>query len=355
MEDKLVLIGLFREYKVGETVKQKVIGIVLMLMYLGSCIQIENTRDTQVKKSIVSDVSDVGAEVIEESEHEAISLLGAKLYPPELPSRILIKRSKELEEAEANFNNNPDSLESIIWYGRRLAYLYQYKYAIQIYTLGLSKFPESYKLYRHRGHRYLTIRQFDKAIQDLEKAVFYSRQLPIQMEIDGLPNRRNIPRSSIQFNIWYHLGLAYYMKGNYDKSVSAYKKCLTVADNDDMLVAATDWLYMTYRKIGNVEAAEALLEPIKKRMNVIENYAYHNRLLLYKGIKAPDQIFGLKQGKDLAIDDMTLGYGLGNWYSYNGNTERAEEVFNRMMESVYWQAFGFIAAEVELANLKVGS
>ncbi|MEO9965341.1 MAG: tetratricopeptide repeat protein [Reichenbachiella sp.] len=335
--------------------KQKLIGLVLLVICLDSCIQIENTRDTQVKKSIVTDVSDVGLEVVEESEHEAISLLGNKLYPPELPQKVLDSRTKELLIAEENFNNNPDSLEAIIWYGRRLAYLYQYKYAIQIYTLGLSKFPESYKLYRHRGHRYLTLRKFDKAIQDLEKAVFYSRKVPIEMEEDGLPNRRNIPRSSTQFNIWYHLGLAYYLKGNFDKSVSAYKKCLAIADNDDMLVAASDWLYMTYRKTGNLDAAEALLEPIKKRMNVIENYAYHARLLMYKGLKEPNQLFNPNKAGKLAIDDMTMGYGVGNWYSYTGNAIEAAVVFEQMMQSPYWQAFGYIAAEVELANLKSGS
>ncbi|SMD36167.1 Tetratricopeptide repeat-containing protein [Reichenbachiella faecimaris] len=339
----------------SKTVKQRIIGIVLLLTCLSGCIQIENTKDTQVKKSIVSDVSNLGAEVVEETEHEAVSLLGQKLYPPTLPDKVQAKRQKELESAEENFNNNPDSLDNIIWYGRRLAYLYQYKYAIQIFTLGLNKFPESYKLYRHRGHRYLTIRQFDKAIQDLEKAVFYSRNAPIEMEIDGLPNRRNIPRNSVQYNIWYHLGLAYYMKGNYDKCVSAFKKCLSISDNDDMLVAASDWLYMTYRKLGNSEAAEALLEPIKARMNVLENYAYHNRLLMYKEIKKPEQLYKLNKDGQIAIDDMTLGYGVGNWYYYNGQTEQAMEIFSLMMESPYWQAFGYIAAEVELSNVNAGS
>ncbi|UXX80785.1 tetratricopeptide repeat protein [Reichenbachiella carrageenanivorans] len=335
--------------------KQRVIGIGFLLVCLGSCIQIENTNDTQVKKSIVTDVSDLGVDVVSESEHEAISLLGKKLYAPIIPSSVLEKRKKELAQAEENFSSHPDSLANIIWYGRRLAYLYQYKHAIQIYTLGLNKFPESYKLYRHRGHRYLTLRYFDKAIQDLEKAVFYSRNSPNEMESDGLPNRRNIPRNSVHFNIWYHLGMAYYMKGNYDKSVSAYKACISIADNDDMLVAATDWLYMTYRKTGNIAAAEALLAPIKTRMNVIENYAYHNRLLMYKGIKKPEQLFDPSKGSDMAIDDVTIGYGVGNWYYYNGNTDKALAIFNQMMESPYWQAFGYIAAEVELSNLGNGS
>lgn len=335
--------------------KQKIRSIVLLLCCLSSCIQIENTNDTQIKKSIVSDVSNLGAEVVEETEHEAVSLLGTKLYPPDLPEVVQKKRQNLLTIAEENFSNNPDSLDNIIWYGRRLSYLYQYKYAIQIYTLGLNKFPESYKLYRHRGHRYLTIRQFDKAIQDLEKAVFYSRNVPIEMEADGLPNRRNIPRNSVQFNIWYHLGLAYYMKGNYDKSVSAYKKCISIADNHDMLVSATDWLYMTYRKLGNIQAAEALLEPIKPKMNVIENYAYHNRLLMYKGLKKPEQLFKLGDDQEISIDEVTLAYGVGNWYYYNGNAERAVDIFDQLMDSPYWMAFGYIAAEVELANLNTGS
>lgn len=335
--------------------KQRIIGIGLLLVGLGSCIQIENTNDTQVKKSIVTDVSDLGVDVVSESEHEAVSLLGEKLYTPVIPPAVLEKRKKELAQAEEDFSSHPDSLEYIIWYGRRLAYLYQYKHAIQIYTLGLNKFPESYKLYRHRGHRYLTLRHFDKAIQDLEKAVFYSRNSANEMEVDGLPNRRNIPRNSVHYNIWYHLGMAYYMKGNYDKSVSAYKECISIADNDDMLVAATDWLYMTYRKTGNVEAADALLAPIKTRMNVLENYAYHNRLLMYKGIKKPEQLFDPTKGSKMAIDDVTMGYGVGNWYYYNGHTDKALGIFNQMMESPYWQAFGYIAAEVELSNLSNGN
>ena len=30
------------------------------------------------------------------------------------------------------------------------------------------------------------------------------------------------PRSTLQFNIWYHLGLAYYLQGNYARAYDAY-------------------------------------------------------------------------------------------------------------------------------------
>lgn len=327
---------------------RSIITYCLLLGILYSCIQVENTNGTtESNLSIVDQKTDESV-----TGFEATSILGTKLFPPELEGRELRKRERNLEKALNNFNSNPDSLEYIVWYGRRLSYLYKYQESIQIYTEGLKKFPDSYRLYRHRGHRYLTTRQFDKAIDDLVHAAYLVRNVPITMEIDGLPNRRNIPRTSIQFNIWYHLGLAYYLKGNYDKSISAYKKCLAISDNDDMLVAVTDWLYMTYRKIGNEEAASQLLVPIKKRMNIIENTPYLNRLLMYKGQKSPEDLFDLDKAKESNIDLLTQGYGVGNWYYYNGEPEKAIKVFEKMMESSFWPAFGFIAAEVELANIR---
>ena len=66
----------------------------------------------------------------------------------------------QLTEVQANFEVNPDSLDYIIWFGRRLAYLYHYKDAIRVYTEGLATHPDSYRLLRHRGHRYISIRKF---------------------------------------------------------------------------------------------------------------------------------------------------------------------------------------------------
>jgi len=328
---------------------KSVLSYLFLASFLFACIQMESRDGEQV--SLTTD--SIPSENNLKETFEAVSILGTKLFPPSIESeRIRQKRERQLQKAEDDFKVNPDSLEYIVWYGRRLSYLYRYRESIQVYTEGLRKFPESYRLFRHRGHRYLTTRQFDKAIDDLEKAAFYVRNIPATMEVDGLPNRRNIPRTSIQFNIWYHLGLAYYLKGNYDKSISAYKKCLVISDNDDMLVAATDWLYMTYRKIGNVEAANSLLTPIKRRMNIVENFPYHNRLLMYKGERSPEALFDINKENESDIELLTQGYGVGNWYYYNGETDKAIAVFEKMMESSFWQAFGYLAAEVELANYR---
>ena len=85
-------------------------------------------------------------------------------------------------------------------------------------------------------------------------------------------------------------------------------------------------------------------------MDIIENTAYHRRLLMYKGLIRPKELLDLEDATDL--DLATLGYGLANWYLYNGDRQRAIEVFERVTSGPYWPAFGFIAAEVELARLR---
>ncbi len=323
---------------------------LLFAVSLQSCIPTESTED-----AISSDASTETEETGEgENDYQAISLLGKKLFAPEMPAGELEKKQRELAKAKADFEAYPDSLECIVWYGRRLGYLSKYKDAIHVYTEGLRKFPDSYQLYRHRGHRYITVRQFDDAIRDLEKAAFYIRGVDTEIEEDGIPNLQNIPLSTAQFNIWYHLGLAYYLKGNFDKAISAYKKCMEVSTNDDLLVATTDWMYMTYRKLGNTQAAEKLLERIRPKMNIIENQSYHKRLLMYKGLLSPEKLLTLEDNgqPDHDVQVATQGYGVGNWYILNGQVDKGRKILEKVVNGNSWPAFGYIASEVELTNLQ---
>lgn len=318
---------------------KRLLIIVLIGFHFSGCIQTESRNEEPP----------VIEEPIESGNYQALSLSGKELLEKTFSKKDLQSRISKLEAAKMDYDQNPDSLDYIIWYGRRLAYLSKYKESINIYTEGLRKHPNSYQLLRHRGHRFITIRQFDKAIKDLEEAAFYVRGMEPMIEPDGMPNKKNIPLTTVQYNIWYHLGLAYYLSGNYDKAISSYKKCLEFSDNEDLLVSSTDWLYMTYRKIGNIELADQILEPIKKRMKLIENDSYHQRLLMYKGIKKPENLVDISVGTEaVSIKDPTLAYGVGNWFLYNGNTEQAKIIFERILLNENWDMFGYIAAEADL-------
>ncbi|MFT4785646.1 MAG: tetratricopeptide (TPR) repeat protein [Cyclobacteriaceae bacterium] len=260
-----------------------------------------------------------------------------------------LRREQELLDAETNYNQDPANEDKIIWYGRRLGYLGKHQEAINVYTEGLVKMPQSYKLYRHRGHRFITIRAFDQAVEDLQNAAFYVSNERNEIEPDGIANAYNKPLSNIKFNIWYHLGLAYYLQGNYDKAISSYKKCLQFSNNNDLKVATINWLFATYSKIGNNDAAEALTDEIPGNMTLMENRLYHDLIMLYRGFVTPSVI--IRRNADNGEINATVGYGIGNWYLINGDVNNAKTIFSRVTSGNQVDSFGYIAAEVELNNL----
>ncbi len=278
---------------------------------------------------------------------QAMSLSGEALYPPEMSEEARTDREARLAEARAGYEADPEDADAIIWLGRRTAYLGEYQEAITIYSDGIAKHPDDPRMYRHRGHRYITVRRFDDAIADLERAARLIAGGEDEVEPDGMPNARNIPTSTLHSNIWYHLGLAYYLKGDFENALRAYRECMMVSNNPDMLVATSHWLYMTLRRLGRDDEAAAILDPINAEMDIIENGTYHQLLLMYKGELDAEALLAGSQAAD-GIENATMGYGIGNWHYYNGRLEQAEGVFRSVLEGTQWAAFGYIAAESDV-------
>lgn len=284
-----------------------------------------------------------------EKDYQAVSALGDTLYAPELEPETESRFKINLEAAKAQYEANPDDADAIIWYGRRTAYLGNYRKAVEIFTEGVRKHPEDARMYRHRGHRYITIRKFDRAIEDLEKAAELIKGTEDKVEPDGLPNTRNMPRSTLHTNIWYHLGLARYLSGDFENAREAYQNCIDASTNDDMFIATSYWLYMTLKRAGKDGLAGEVLEPISREMDLIENENYHKLLLVFKGNFDEKSLL---DNAETSLENATIGYGLGNWHYVNGRTERAKEIFRNVYQEGNWAAFGYIAAEVDLARLE---
>lgn len=285
---------------------------------------------------------------------ETVSLLGEPLLRPTFPPERMQQLEADLADARQRYEADPENEEAIIWYGRRMAYLGRYNEAIDIYSRGLELHPDSYRLLRHRGHRYITLRRLDDAVADLRRAAELAESAEDSIEPDGIPNAIGQPRSTTKFNIWYHLALAHYLRDELETALTAYQRCMEFSTNPDLLVATSDWMYMTLRRLGYDAEAAALLEPIGPDMEIVENDAYHRRLLMYKGQVEPDELLDLRavDDPDLALSIATQGYGVGNWYLVEGDPERARDIFRRIVEGSSWAAFGYIAAEADLSRMQ---
>jgi tetratricopeptide (TPR) repeat protein len=278
---------------------------------------------------------------------EATSLGGNPLVRPEsIPNRE--KLEEDLRQAESA--PDPTTADALVWIGRRQAYLWRYQDAIATFTRGIERYPDDPRFYRHRGHRYLTVRQFAKAQDDFEKAATLIKGKPDEIEPDGAPNAAGIPRSTLQFNIWYHLGLAYYLQANHPKAYDAYVECMRVSNNDDSVAATSDWMWMTLMRMDRKAEAAKVLERITPKMDILENQSYHRRLLMYKGLEQPEAL--LDTAKADATTIATQGYGVGNYYFVTGDRAKAREVFEKVTAGGGWNAFGYIAAEADLQRMK---
>lgn len=284
---------------------------------------------------------------------EATSLLGEPLRRPALAPALRAQRIDDLLAARARVEAEPDDPDAWIWVGRRTAYLGRYRDAIELYSQGLERHPDCARLYRHRGHRHLTVRAFDAAIADLEHAVALIEGTPDQVEPDGIPNARGIPTSTLHFNVWYHLGLAYFLKGEHQRALRCYRACMDVSNNPDARCATTHWLYMTLRRLGRDDEARRAIEPITADLDVIENDGYHRLCLFYRGRLARGALVGTATDDGLlgaGVGDATVGFGVAHFDLVEGRTADAHTRMRAIVDGGAWAAFGAIAAEAELAR-----
>jgi tetratricopeptide (TPR) repeat protein len=289
-------------------------------------------------------------DAVNEAADQIVSLLGDRLEPPDVPEEERVGLEAALKAAQEAVAERPNDPDALIWLGRRTAYLGRYHDAIRIYGEGIARFPDDARFYRHRGHRHITLRQFEAAVADLEQAARLIAGRPDEVEPDGRPNARNIPTSTLHSNIWYHLALARYLRGEFEAALPAYHECLGVSGNADMLVATSYWLVMTLRRLGRAAEAEEALARITAEMDVIENGAYHRLLLLFRGSLAPDALLDAPDNSSVTLHDATSGYGIGVWHLVSDRPDEARHWFRRVYGGKQWAAFGFIAAEVELSR-----
>ncbi len=255
----------------------------------------------------------------------------------------------DLAAAQAAYDRAPQDRDALIWLGRRIGYTGAYQRAIDLYTLGLQRHPESPFLLRHRGHRFLSIRDTRRARADLERAWAVVRSWPDVVEPDGQPNARGIPTSSLHSNIRYHLALAYFLDGDFALAEPIWAEDARVASNLDQRVAATYWWVLSLAHLGRRAEVAQVLAPIDPSWDIIENGSYHRLLLWMKGALPAERLLSADAS---VLERQTIGNGMGQWHAANGRVGEARAAWQGVLVGNPAPSFGVLAAERGLDRLR---
>lgn len=257
-----------------------------------------------------------------------------------------------LARAREAVSRDPGDAEALVWVGRQTAYLGRVREAVEVFGRGAERFPEDARFLRHRGHRWLTLRQLGRATLDLTRARALIAGRPDEVEPDGLPNARGVPVSTLGSNVRYHLGLARYLAGEWAAAEEVLAEEVRLAagpaGNPDRLVAASWWLVLALHRQGRGAEAAPLLAAIGPDLDLIENEGYRRLLLLFA--TGADAAGIERDAQGATVEAVTLAYGLGAWHLARGRRDAAEAVWRGAVARGPWMAFGRLAAEAGRAG-----
>jgi tetratricopeptide (TPR) repeat protein len=238
--------------------------------------------------------------------------------------------TEAVAKAQAAVAADPRNVARLIDLGVAQSGARQFREAIATFTRGLEIEPDHALLLRWRGHRYLSVREFDRALADLTRG----------STIDGTI-----------YGIWYHLGIVQYARGEFAAAAASFARAQPIAPDAGELAGSTDWLWMSLSRAGRGAEAKAMLDRRpESRLPPVTN-AYTRRLQLYRGVIGPEAVVTPADTDEVQI--ATLAFGLGNWYLIRGDKAQARAWFERSVKTAGgWPGFGFILSEVELGRMR---
>ncbi|MEV6693532.1 tetratricopeptide repeat protein [Micromonospora sp. NPDC051196] len=263
---------------------------------------------------------------------------------------------------------------------RLKGYLNKPTEAVALLTEALEQEPGSARLLRFRGHRRISLGDYAGAIEDLRAAAdqlgdvedeYEMYQVEVEKDVVSLilgrpedvrpqhltdtmaaQNPQVLDRymTTLHTSVWYHLGVAQYLSGDFEGCLPSFREAERCSRHQEGTVASQDWQYMALRRLGRPDEAEQVLDRFRKIELIEEDHlvGYEGRMQLYTGQITPDELWAMCDGN--ALRTVTQGYGLGNWYYYNGDIDAARKVFDEVLNTNARYGFAYLAVQAEYSR-----
>lgn len=268
-----------------------------------------------------------------------------------LLGRVLLSRPVDaaVDSIRSLLDRQPEDTALLIAAGQAYDRVWHFGESIAAYTRAIALSPAKPRALSLRGQRHISIRQFDKAIVDLEQA------------------RELAPRA---FHPLFHLGLAYYFTGRYSEAASVFGVCMDTpqkgaqqvvrknaggtlrqCDNlyDGQRFALASWRSLSLAREGKTAEARALLErlPVSPRVRQGDGQWYFDVVDMTLG-RMSDSLWSISGENGGGV--LTVGYALANVAFFRGDTPKGCRILRELLTREEWPAFGYIGAEVDLAR-----
>lgn len=217
---------------------------------------------------------------------------------------------------------------------RTLAALRKFDDAFAACDRSLMLEPNNAEALRDLGHYKLNMGRVDDAQRNLEKAESLNKS---------------------DRNIYYHLGLTHYFKGEFRQSAEQFQGCLNNSKEKTDQIECDAWLYPSLVRAGQNEEASKLLAGVAPDPSITGHPGwYFDRLLLFKGLKTEDQV-AANLNAEGALSMESIGYSIGVWHLLNGREAKAREYFQKILTGDVPYAWGYRAAQAELKRMGLPS
>ncbi len=260
--------------------------------------------------------------------------VAASLAAPAIAEGALLQRNGDPAKALASFERalaiDAQDADAHLLRCRSLAGLRRYDDALAACGAALANRPDDPEALRDRGHYFLNLGRIDDGLADLLKAESLSRG---------------------DRGVFYHLGLAHYLKGDFASAAAAYERCVDTSASDSARTECQAWLLPSLMRAGRRRDARALLARVSTAPVAGHATLYQDRLLLFKGVRTEAEVVA-KLPSEGPVTEATLGYSIGLWHLLNGRPDKARAYFQRSIDSKLVTSWGARASEAELRRLR---
>jgi tetratricopeptide (TPR) repeat protein len=281
---------------------------------------------------------------------EAISFLGDTLWSVPITVETAQRRLASLQRARALLAARPDDLNARLGVARRTAGMGRLRESLALLSEAIDLHRDDPRLYRLRGEVLLRTRRLDAAVRDLQAAarlMILDSLVTEFIEVDEV----GIVGVGLRHSTFLGLGLAFYLKGDFRRSIEALERSLGVARNADEAASAAVWLVLAQRRHGREAAALAIVRAWRSDAQVMLRLAEHQLMLAWRGDLPLDSLrASMAAGQD-PDEEALYTYAAGLSLLRSGLIDQARGLFELVRTLGDWTSMAYLAAEAELARL----